>query len=682
MYSLRLMRQRFLRCFTASLIATAVACGGSEPRPAEAPGAPAPIATGSVEEDGPPPDLSPIAAPPDLFGVGRLNRPAQLVDTALSWAKLPIDWRRELGKEMPGIENVVDMNAPIDIAMALPKVARPQDLDEPRIVVSIGLRSLPGALDFAKQRSGRVERVAPGTYRVASSDDCVIAAAAGNPPARLVCGDRPEDIEALLPYVTRGLPRESFGTADLHFELRMEPIRTRFGRELRQLKMGLPFLLKSFALDVPRVDRAVAEGAYAVADEIVALVDDTDRAVLEINAKPDAGALQSTVELRFTGKKSWSVQTLADSARRAAPPPDSFWRLPNDATGASFGSPSNPERYAGIRKMVGELLDGLLEHEKIPRRVRDQVAAIIEDTATTPAPVVYAHGDVPVPPAPKPAAGEYRGRGREYVIRSLGWYVVGIEDKADRYKTYLNRIAALYNDRDLRKLLEKRGDVKAKELPALRTRAPRGAGLAPGSSAFELVIPGSLFDEPVYEPPAPPGKRPKAAPKRPPAAPLSIVLIVMPDGARTWFGLSADEKVLVEKLGVVRQANPAATLASREGLGSLRSPRVVSGGYWTLSSITSSLDSPLAQSADSDVAELRKRLNSMPHRGQTPMPYTLTVTSGGATNVTWSLSVPRAVAEDIGALVPLAAMAARQGSMPALATPPPKPVQPAKPAKP
>ena len=671
MYSLRLMRY-FFRGLAASLVATAVACGGSEPRPPEAAGAPAANATGDAD-DGPPPDLSPVAAPPDLFGVGRLNRPAQLLDTVLGWAKLPIDWRRELGNELPGIENVVDLTAPIDVAMALPKAARPQDLDEPRVVISLGLRSMAGALDFAKRRAGRVERVGPGVYRVGASDDCVVAAAAGNPPARLVCGDSPEDIEALLAYVTRGLPRESFGPADLHFELRMEPIRQRFGRELRQLKLGLPFLLKSFALDIPRADRAFAEGAYALADEVVALVDDTDRAVFELNVKSDAGALESKFDLRFTGKKSWIMQTLAESAQRAAVPPDSFWRLPNDANGASFGSASNPQRFAGMRRVVGELLDGLLEHEKISRRVRDQVAAIVEDTATTQAATVYARGDVPLPPAAR-AKGEVDRASlmRDQLTRSLGWYVLGIDEKADRYKTYLNRIVAVYNDRELRRLLEKRADLKPDKLPTLRARAPRGAGLAPGSSAFELVLPAKLFEDPLsYEPPARPGQpRPKAAPRPPPGRPVSIVLIVMPEGTRTWFGLSADEKTLVEKLGVLRQANPAMTLASREGLGSLRAARVVGGGFWSISSITSSFDSPLAAlSADSDSAELRRRLDAMPHRGQTPMPYTLSVTAAGTTSAAWSLSIPRAVAEDLGALIPLVAMG-RHGRPPPLAVPP------------
>jgi hypothetical protein len=671
------MHQSLFRCFTASLVVTAVACGGSEPRPPEAPGAAAPIATGDADE-GPPPDLSPVAAPPDLFGVGRLNRPAQLIDTVLSWAKLPIDWRRELGKEAPGVENVVDMNAPIDVAMALPKVARAQDLDEPLIVFSIGLKSMPGALDFAKQRAGRVERVRSGIYRVGDSDDCVIAAAAGNPPARLVCGDRPEDIEALLPYVTRGLPRESFGNADLHFELRMEPIRNRFGRELRQLKMGLPFFLKQIGLDVPKVDRAMADGAYALADEVVALVEDTDRAVLELNAKPDSSGLESRLDLRFTGKSSWTAQTLAESVQRASAPTDSFWRLPNDATGANFGSPSNPERYAGIRKVAGDLLDGLLEHEKVSRRLRDQVRAIIDDTATTRAPVVYARGDVPMTPA---AGGRAETVGneldRQELIRALGWYVVGIDEKADPFKTYLNRLVAVYNDREVKKLLEKRADVKPKELPTIRSRAPRGAGLAPGSVAFELVFPVKAFEAPIAVPPARPGQpRPKALPRPAPARPLSMVLIVMPDGARTWFGFSADEKTIVEKLAQVRQGTPATTLASREGLGSLRAARVMSGGFGTLASITNSLSSSIGSfaRADPQSAEMLRRLVAMPHHGQTPMPYTLSVNTAGATTLTWALTIPRAVAEDLGALVPLAGMAHRSASPP-LAVPPP----PAKP---
>jgi hypothetical protein len=671
------MRQRLVRCFTASLLAAAVACGGSEQRP-PAPGAIAPIATGAVD-DGPPPDLSPVAAPPDLFGVGRISRPAHLLDTLVGWAKLPIDWRRELASEAPGFDNVIDLNAPIDVAMALPRAARPQDLDDPRVVVSFGLRSIPAALEFAKRRSGRVERVAPGTYRVGGSDDCVVAASAGSAPARLVCGDRPEDIEALLAYVTRGLPRESFGPADVHFELRADPIRRRFGRELRTLKLGLPFFLKSFALDVPRVDRAVAEGAYALADELVALIEDTDRAVFEVSVRPDAGSLESLFDVRFTGKSSWTVQTLAEAGQRAATPPESFWRLPKDASGASYSVPSNAQRYAGMRRVIAELADGLLEHERVPRRVRDQLAAIIEDTATSQATVVYARGDVPAPGAADTKVGSAdRGAlARDQITRSLGWYIVGIDDKADRYKTYLNRIVAVYNDRELRRLLEKRAEIKPNKLPTLRARAARGKGLAPGSSAFELVLPPTLFDDYLDVPPAPvrPGQpRAKAPPRPPPGKSVTVVLIVVPDGARTWIGLSADEKALVEKLGVVLQGNAAATLASRDGLASLRNARAVSGGFWSLSSITSSLDSPLASvSSQSQGAEFRRRLNALPHHGDTPMPYTLTATPAAITNVAWSLSVPRAVAEDVGALIPLMGMGPHSHGTPPppLAVPPP-----------
>ena len=262
---------------------------------------------------------------------------------------------------------------------------------------------------------------------------------------------------------------------------------------------------------------------------------------------------------------------------------------------------------------------------------------------------------------------------REQLRRSLGWYVVGIEDKADRYKTYFNRIVSLYNDRDLRRLAEKRADLKPAKIPQLRARAARGL---PGSSAFELVLPAAMFeDDYAYAPPPPPARpgqpRPKAAPKPPPGRPMSIVLIIVPDGARTWFGFSADEKTLVEKLGVARQGAPAATLASREGLASLRTARTVSGGFWSLASLTSSLDSPLAaMPAESSIAELRRRLVTMPHQGQTPMPYALNVTTGGTTNLVWALRVPRAVAEDIGALIPTMGS---HGGPPPIAVPPPKP---------
>ena len=73
-----------------SALVLVIGCGGSAPTQK-----PVTVGQGGSEggASGSPgrPDLSPVAAPPELFAVGRLSNPAKIVDTVASWSKLPID---------------------------------------------------------------------------------------------------------------------------------------------------------------------------------------------------------------------------------------------------------------------------------------------------------------------------------------------------------------------------------------------------------------------------------------------------------------------------------------------------------------------------------------------------------------------------------------------------------------
>jgi hypothetical protein len=667
-------------------LSIAVGCGGSKP-PAGGPGDPAaPVPVQSGDDLGPAPDLSAVGVPQDLIAVGRLNRPSQVIDTAAGWMKVPVDWRKEIEREAPGFEAIVDFQAPIDFAMALPP-GGPQSADEPLFVVTLGLRSVQGSLEYARKRGEGVERIAPGVYRVGGSDDCVIAASVGAAPARLVCGDRGEDVQALLPYVTRGLPNENLGTSDLHMELRADALKRRFGTQLRQAKLAVSFFLREAQLDDPRFDRPLADAAHALVDELIDAIDDADKLSLDISLRKESSSVDAAMALDFKGQKSWTVQTLLDAGSRSTTPPEMFWRLPKDANVASYGAPGNPKRFDPIRKKLGELLDGWLSHENVPRRARDQMADLLEETGTNTGASVYAQGALP---APAGAAAKSSGdQQREAIRRRLGWYVIGVDEKPEKYKAYFNKLMGIYNDPQLRKMLEKRARLKPQELPPLRSRPGRGAGLAAGTTVYELTLPGKIFDEFSVPTPVMPGKKlPNLAVTK--GKPLPIVLVVMPDGERTWLGLSADEKLLSEKLAIVKKADAGATLASREGLSALRTPKVVSGGFLTIASVTDSLESTLLGAGNSDTREIARMLNAMPHHGDTPVPYRMTVTRERGTRLAWAMSAPRPVLEDLGALIPFASqIAGRVGSSPPIgiavpptAPPPAPPEAPTVPARP
>lgn len=620
---------------------------GGEP---SAPGAVTPSAPARA-------DLTPVPAPDELFLVGRLANPAKVVDTIAAWSKLPIDWRQMLAKEEPGLERVVYLDAPVELAVALDP-AGTGTLPQPLAVVSVGLTSLESAVELARQKGEPVRQIRPGVFRVGGGgDSCAIAAALGKAPARLVCGDRPEDVDALLPYATRGLPNEQLGAADFHLELRAEPVRRRHSRELRQLKLFAPFAVRDFSLDNARFDRALKDAAHGIAEELIAVAEDLDQLTVDAWVKGDS--IESNWSLRLRNTQSWTGQTLAQAGKRSKPPPETFWKLPADADSASFAVGMDPKRYQAIRRTLAELLDGWLEHERVPRRVRDDMVELVEQAFKTEGATAYARGTLP--PLDSDPQGSV-ARARELARSGLGWHVLAIDDKPDTYKKHLGNLVRSYNDPLLRKTLQKRLHVDPKELPKLSTRPARG--LPAGSVAYELSIPADAIGGGWSEP-TPKGKKP------PPEKPISFVLVVVPQGQTTWLGLSADEQVLRDRLAVAMKGAADTTLASRTGLGPLKTTPAVSGGFFSLAGLMGSLQSSLMGIRGGAPARL---FAGMPHQGQTPVWHQATVKAAGKGLVMdWKVSVPRAVVEDIAAAVPAVAMgAAGVGAAP----PPPPPPQP------
>jgi hypothetical protein len=139
--------------------------------------------------------------------------------------------------------------------------------------------------------------------------------------------------------------------------------------------------------------------------------------------------------------------------------------------------------------------------------------------------------------------------------------------------------------------------------------------------------------------------------------PVTIHLLLVPDGARTWVGLAADESVLVTKVNAA-MAGSGDTLASRSDLASLKAASIGGGGFVTLSGLAAEFSAlaALFGAPWKDVAEPLSDLGKLPHHGSTPM--LLTGGSSPATPPTtavFSLQIPRGVVDDV------VVMAARHG---------------------
>jgi len=634
---------RFPRCATAlSSLVLFVGCGGGT-LPAQAPIDTSQGSAKTAKTEAAPPDLSPVAAPRDLFLVGRFKDPGAAADTISNWAGMPMDWRKLVARRQPGLSRIVAVDAPVDVAAALDPTGVGR-LPQPFVVLTVGLNSLDEAIAFARKQGEDVHEMSRGVYRVGDGGDfsCAVAASVGKVPARLVCGDRRQDVDALLPYATRGLPNADLGKNDLHIELRAEPFRRHYARQLREMKtLAVPFVLKELSLDSPSFDRALADGVHGLGDEFIALVEDLDRIDIDGRLDKQKQQIVATGSVKFRGGSSWTVHTMQDSAKRAGPPPDMFWKLPKDVASAGYGVSPNPARYQDIARTAEELADGLMSHEQVPRRARDEAVDAIEQLFKLDGAHVFARGAVPVPDGKR-----IESLRRNRVISTVGWNVIGFDTKPAKLKKLLSTLSKVYNDRQLKKLLEKQLGKDKKKLPRLRVHAARARGIAPGSTAYDIVLPGSLFEHHHYYG----AQKKKAARKKAPKS-LTVTLVLMPEGNQTWLGLSADSKVLYKKLAEIHGGKD--TLASREGLAQLKSSKAISGGFMTLAGFTNSMRSDLRAALGRGFAKaLEKVFNALPNHGETPIPYTLMVGQNGGVSLDWSVSAPKAVIGDIGALVP------------------------------
>src|SRR5262245_39156739 len=93
-----------------------------------APPAAGPEAAPAVAAEATAAPLTSVAKPAEVFALARVKNLATLADTAVAWSSMPVNWRTELAKEMPGLEQAVQLSAPVEFAAMLD----PASTTEPR----------------------------------------------------------------------------------------------------------------------------------------------------------------------------------------------------------------------------------------------------------------------------------------------------------------------------------------------------------------------------------------------------------------------------------------------------------------------------------------------------------------------------------------------------------------------
>lgn len=625
------------------LALSAAACGGAQPsKGAASPTAVTASSTPTATSDDP--DLTPKGAPEDLLLVARWKAPAATVDELLAWVNMPINWRMLMGQALPpeakGLaDEALALDAPFDLAMTLGAGASPEP--KPKVVFSIGLRSAPAAAELARAMELDVEDLGRGMYAVGPSDDleCIIAPAAGVAPARLVCGEDESHLDALLPYVTRGLPLESFGDQDLHVRLRAAPLRV-YGPLMQQgVELGLPVLLGELSFDDPAFDRALADAVRGLTKELGATLEDLDAVTFDMDLDEAKDVANMTFAAQFGGTKSWVARGIVDAKARSHGAPKDYWALPHDVGAASYAGAAAPARYETIRATSAALVDALLNQAKMPASVRKDVRYIVDNTATSSAVRLSVQGSVPATTEPKVEG--VLGEALANLDQSWGWNAIGYVGEAPKgFTDYFDTWVRVYNDPALEKALkEKDPSFDRKVLPKVTSRAV--ATLGAGAKLYQIVLPLDSWtgeSDAVTD-----GAKAKSKAKNE----RKIVLVVMPDGKNTWVAFSTNEKVLLENLAKLKKAPK--TLEGRAGLEALRSSTLFSGGFMTLRRLT---ESSLASILKMDQAALERLFAGMPNHGETPILSTMTYSNDKGPRLEITMTAPKAIVQDAAAAVP------------------------------
>jgi hypothetical protein len=654
-----LARAFFYATAIAAPFFIASSCGGPSP-PLQAPAVKG--HSGEVPSAPPPPDLSAVRDPAALVVFGRFAKPGASLAIVRAWAKVAVPLSEEVTELLTGeaVGPLVDLDQPIDFAVAVvgngPRTrdetaasAALKDADRARASLSERHKLVPlenGALLVqGLGRSGRRDDDQGSDDLEDEHRVCELAPAYGAVATRLVCAVSLKALAELAPWLTRTAARVTT-TSDLHLELRMQPLRSTISTQKR-LIASLTSGLLGARLELSSSRELLA----SVGGDLVDFALDLDTASLDINlGDPVATA---TAALRFSATTSALARFATAHPERAAPAPSAFWQLPGDADFAFFDRGIDEAELTRARELVlrvvGEGLTNLGLKDADQRPILDALGKI-----TSSASVAYASGldadavtkalasEKSLHDGSDPAALAEAERALAEAL--FGWRVIELDEPSARLASAVKELAAAWAKPTVVAAIRAKG--KGNLPPALRAvPMPKGTTLPAGSQHYALELRPS--DSPV----AVAGGASAPKPKVPtlPGKPISIHLLIVADGARTWLGFGGGEALVASKLAAAIGAT-GDKLVSRAELASLKSASIGTGGFVTARGLPEAAQpvNTLLGGSMSPLAAGFDELAQLPHRGSVPMTFSLTARPNGSpAEVTASLEVPRGAIEDI-----------------------------------
>ncbi len=624
----------------------------------------------------PAPDMSVVPEPADVVAIVRWKSPAVTFQTIQQWFGVPIPVE-DISDELfhaPQAAAALALDAPVDLVVALDPKAPDRD-PQPFVGFSVGMRSVDQAR-HAFERHGALQEVGPGTYRLELGRhqdrvSCLLGPSLGPSPARLVCGPRERDAEALQPYMARGLAAAPLPTTDIHGEVRFGPVQRRFGPMLPSaLQMGSSFLSHEIGTGDRALDRATTDAVSGVTDEVVALVNDLDGVQVDLALEQGARVVSGDMSLKFKSRTSWTAQRMFENEGKMGAPPELYWALPAAADAAFYNRGMDGKPYEGIRRVGGDLIRAAMAHEKLPTADSDAVARLFQEAFQSWPVSVSASGHIDTPVGAQARPGDLDAMQKQ-LSGAMGWQMFGLEEKPDRLDKWLRDFAAAYNRPAIQRWFATQAHLDAKKLPKIRYGATTVRGLT-GVKALEVTM---TVDRSEF------GHDGTPQPKNAKPLTLAYTVLVMADGQRTWMAMGADRPTLEKRLAEVKAgAHGAGTLSARSGLEALRSERTLTGGFMSIAGVASQAAGGLLSALEghhmssSDLNEILDVLAKMPHHGETPIIITSTARDGSPSEVTMRFRASKGTIDDIASLT--AVLADHAMMPPTMVAPPPPPAPP------
>lgn len=634
---------RFVRSSSSAALFLAIACASacsSSPPPTTATPSAKPSASVAAplhDDVAPKYDLSPVEAPKNQV----VSLHAKSLTTTLS--KLGVDpdtLVKRLFSQVAGkgglrldvaaekLASQVALEAPVDAIVTLPE----KKGFEPSIAVAIGLRNL----EDAKAAFNATEELQGGMWLFGGEKakvTCVVAAATGLVPARMICGPGERDLEALGPYLARGASSIP-STTDLTLDVDFKIVNEKFGPLLASKINFAPTFLKSqIGLGDPAFDKVLDVVGVGLGNEAVALLGDLDKMHADLTVS-EADGISLTGSLALRDNKSWIASTSGKSKNDAAPA--LFTRLPLDVAEASYSRLNDPADWEPIKKALKDGLESYLAASKIGTDAeRKKVTALIDFPLAPNLAFVSGSGTKhTTKAAPRKTDDEKIAAAND---AQFGWRLYGFGQKADGITKWIKDAVAAYNQAGIQKELGK----ASTNLPTLKTPTPP-ASL--GKGAYELDLEVKL------------GKDKKKS--------LTFYLLVMADGEDSWLAIGANRDELVARLEMVKSGAAAdKTLVQKKGFDT--TAKHTMAGFWTLESFRALGMSVLStaggkgQGGGADALldasdNLDKLFESLPNKGGSPMQYAVTMTSTTPLVSSFVMNIPQGTVADAKALVGIA----------------------------